>query len=68
MKSQLYIVIILFVKAVFVFIRPDIWQMKPDIWQMKPDILPDTGYKKGRISGTILNFCLPTSERRTSSK
>ena len=27
---------------------------QPDIWQMKPDVSPDTGYKKGLISGTTL--------------
>ena len=33
-------------------IRPDIrLSGQPDIRQMKPDIRPDTGYKKGRISG-----------------
>ena len=28
--------------------------IRPDIQQMKPDIRPDSGYKKGRISGTAL--------------
>ena len=27
---------------------------QPDIRQTKPDIRPDTGYKKGRISGATL--------------